>query len=59
MNLVPISEIKLIEKIRDGKVFRLVECDIRVPSNLHEKFAGFLPLFKNALVGRQDIGEFM
>ena len=55
----PISETKLLEKIRDGSVFGLIECDIRVPPNLYEKFAEFPPIFKNALVGRQDICDIM
>ena len=37
----------------------MIECDVRVPADLREHFAEMLPVFKNALVTRDDIGPYM
>ena len=37
-------------------LFGMIECDVRVPVDLREHFAEMLPIFKNALVNRDDIG---
>ena len=50
---------KLLSNIRSGEMFGYVQCDIRVPDNLKEKVEAFPPIFKNTLVSRSDIGEFM
>ena len=43
----------------DGTLFGMIECDIRVPSELRAHFAEMQPIFKNATVTRDDIGPFM
>jgi hypothetical protein len=40
-------------------LFGVVECDIRVPESLKEKFAEMCPIFKNIEISRDDIGEYM
>ena len=37
----------------------MVECDVRVPVELQDHFAEMQPIFKNAMVTRDDIGTFM
>ena len=37
----------------------MVECDVRVPEELHDYFSEMQPVFKNASVTRDDIGPFM
>ena len=48
-----------MEQIRSGKLFGYVQCDIEVPEELKKKFDNFPPIFKNANVGRHDIGLLM
>ena len=48
-----------VERIRDGKFFGLVECDIRVPPELEEKFDEMSPIFKNVEIGRGDLSKHM
>ena len=43
----------------DGTLFGMVECDVRVPVELQDHFAEMQPIFKNAMVTRDDIGPFM
>ena len=39
--------------------FRLVECDISVPSHLRAKFSEMTLIFKNVEVGGEHLGERM
>ena len=55
----PLREESLLERIRIGKLFGYVQCDIEVPEELKEKLANFPPLFKNTNVSRHDIGLLM
>ncbi len=55
----PMSEEKLISKIRCGEVFGYVQCDIHVPDDLKPQFAYYPPIFKNANVSRADISDLM
>ena len=50
---------QLLEEIKEGKLFGYVQCDIEVPENLRANFANFPPIFKNTLVSKSDIGDFM
>ena len=50
---------QIIAAVVDGTLFGMVECDVRVPDNLHEYFAEMQPVFKNTTVTRDDIGPFM
>ena len=54
----PLTVQKLLSNTRSGEMFGYVHCDIRVPTNLKEKFEAFPPIFKNTLVRRSDISEF-
>ena len=55
----PLREESLLEQIGSGKLFGYVQCAIEVPEVLKKKFANFPPIFKNANVGRHDIGSLM
>ena len=50
---------QIITAVVDGTLFGMVECDVRVPSELRAHFAEMHPIFKNATVTRDDIGSFM
>ena len=54
-----LTEQQLLEGIKKGNLFGYVQCDIEVPKNLKENFANFLPVFKNILVSKNDIGDLM
>ena len=45
--------------MKEGKFFGYVQCDIEAPENLTSNFVNFLPIFKNPLVSRSDIGQLM
>jgi hypothetical protein len=55
----PIGEKRLIEKIRQGRAFGIVECDIEVPESLKSHFAAFPPSFKNTVVTRKHLSPRM
>ena len=48
-----------VSNIRSGRFFKLVECDISVPSHLRAKFSEMAPIFKNVKVGREHLGDHM
>ena len=48
-----------VERIKSGSFFGLVECDIVVPDCLKDKFSEMSPIFKNTLVGREQLGDNM
>ena len=50
---------QLLEEIKKGKLFVYVHCDIGVPEILRSNFNNFPPIFKNTLVSKSDIGDFM
>ena len=50
---------EILAAVVDGTLFGMVECDVRVPSELRAHFAEMQPVFKNANVSRDDIGPFM
>ena len=56
---IPLSEERLLERIKNGSLFGYVQCDIEVPPELREQFANFPPIFKNINVGRDDIRSLM
>ena len=49
----------LIEKIKRGDFFGVVDCSLEVPEELYPYFEDFPPIFKNCEVGRDDIGDHM
>ena len=50
---------QIIAAVVDSTLFGMIECGIRVPSELRAHFAEMQPIFKNATVTRDDIGPFM
>ena len=42
-----------------ANLFGYVQCDIEAPENLRANVANFPPIFKNTLVGKNDIGDLM
>ena len=58
-NKKTLTEPEILQGVLDGSLFGVVECDIRVPEHLHEKFSEMCPIFKNTEICRDDIGEFM
>ena len=54
-----LREDTLLERIRSGKMFGYVQCDIGVPENLNWNFANSPPCLRNTNVGRNDIGLLM
>ena len=51
------SEQEVLEAVKEGTLFGLVECDIEVPKHLRAHFAEMTPIFKNVKISRDDIGE--
>ena len=49
----------ILNCVRLGSFFGLVQCDIEVPNHLRDYFSELQPIFKNTQVSRDDIGEFM
>jgi hypothetical protein len=47
------------DEILADRFFGMVRCSIGVPDGLKDKFKDLPPIFKNALVGKADIGEHM
>ena len=50
---------QIITAVVDGTLFGMVECDVRLPSELRAHFAEMQPIFKNVTITRDDIGPFM
>ena len=50
---------QIIAAVVDGTLFGMIECDVRVPSELQDHFAEMQPIFKNANVSSDDIGPYM
>ena len=50
---------QVLKNIVDENLFGIVECDISIPDHLRTYFAEMQPIFKNANISRDDIGEFM
>ena len=51
------TEAEVLEAVKEGTLFGMVECDIEVPEDLKDHFAEMTPIFKNVNVSRDDIGE--
>ena len=50
---------QILNGVRAGTVFGMIECDICVPEELREHFAEMQPVFKNISLIREDLGPFM
>ena len=55
----PLGEEQLLQGIIDGRFFGYVQCGFEVPEHLRSYFSNFLPIFKNTVVSREDIGTLM
>ena len=53
------SEIEILNAVRNDALFGLIECDIEVPERLREYFSEMQPIYKNTDITRADIGPFM
>ena len=49
----------LWNQIKSGALFGYVQCDIKVPQHLREKFANFPPIFKNTHACKQNNGPLL
>ena len=49
----------ILNGVRAGNVFGMIECDICVPEELREHFAEMQLVFKNISLIREDLGPFM
>ena len=56
---LPMKQESLLAKIRDGKMFGYVQCDLEVPDGVKYKFSNFPLIFKNFNASRADIGDYM
>ena len=45
----PLREERLLERIRSGKLFSYVQCDIEVPGELKKKSANFPLIFRKQM----------
>ena len=54
-----VTTASVIKAVRSNDLFGLVQCDITVPEASRARFAELQPIFKNAEVGRDDIGGYM
>ena len=50
---------QILNGVRAGTVFGMIECDVRVPEALRAHFAEMQPVFKNIGIQREDLGPFM
>ena len=50
---------QILNGVRAGTVFGMIECDICVPEELREHFEEMQPVFKNISLIREDLGTFM
>ena len=50
---------QLKQDILNDKLFGFIQVDIETPENLKEKFSEMTPIFKNAEIKFEDIGEYM
>ena len=53
------TENEIIENVKNETIFGVVECDIRVPDDKKELFSEMCPIFKNADIPVEEIGEHM
>ena len=54
-----LSEDQIIEEVKSGNFFGMVECDIYTPQHLKPAFEEFQPIPKHAYLSRLDIGKHM
>ena len=50
---------RLLKNVKSGSLFRCVQCDFEKPENLRDAFANIPSMFKNNIVGGDNIGPLM
>ncbi|KAJ8050172.1 hypothetical protein HOLleu_03268 [Holothuria leucospilota] len=58
-NKLKMSEKEMVDHVKKGTLFGTVECDIVVPDDVKHHFSEMPPIFKNAEVSINDIGDHM
>ena len=53
------TEAQILTAVRDESLFGVIECDIKVPELLKDRFSEMCPIFKNTDISIEDIGDFM
>ena len=53
------TEKEIVEGVKRGDIFGLIQVDIHTPDHLKEVFEEMTPIFKNSLVSLDDVGEHM
>ena len=53
------AENDILTAVRQGKMFRFVECDIHAPDNLIARFSEMPPIFKNVSLDRTHLSDHM
>ena len=54
-----LSERTILNGVKDRTIFGIIECDVRVPEHLKDRFKDFQPILKSCLVSKEDIGAHM
>lgn len=54
-----LNEKTILEEVKTGKLFGMIEVDIETPVELLKHFAEFQPIIKHCNVSKEDIGEHM
>ena len=49
----------ILQAIREDRIFGLAQVDIHTPEDLKDKFRDLPPIFKGAMVSREDAGPYM
>ena len=53
------TQLEILEHIKNDKLFGAVEVDINVPDSLKSHFEEMPPVFKNTTISQDDIGDYM
>jgi hypothetical protein len=57
--VLTLTDNEVLQAIMQDKLFGMVECDIEVPQQLRSYFSEMQPIFKNAEISKDDIGDTM
>lgn len=58
-SLHTLSKEQILSAVRIGYLFGAIDCNIRVPKAVKQKFSEMPPIFKNAEISRKDIGDYI
>ena len=53
------TESDILQRVKEGKLFGYVECDIHVPASREDYFSEMSPIFKNMELSRDDLSAHM